>query len=161
MARHVKNNTEIYEFKDRYVRGTSDINFTKYVPEEFLNWVLWIYMALFTIPVWAFFTALKFWQLYCMGSALHFWVDALSERSALFYPHDPAGKAAVELLQPLNSPAGQWQALSRGKAYRAGQDDSPLNPCPQTTRQQLTHLKDNSYEYESLPRKRPQPNWSA
>lgn len=63
MARHVKNNTEIYEFKDRYVRGTSDINFTRYIPEEFLNWVLWIYMALFTIPVWAFFTALKFWPL--------------------------------------------------------------------------------------------------
>ena len=64
MARHVKNNTEIYEFKDRYFRGTSDINFTKYVPEEFLKLgFCGFYMALFTIPVWAFFTVLKFWPL--------------------------------------------------------------------------------------------------
>lgn len=63
MARHVKNNTDIYEFKDRYIRGTKDVNFTKYVPEEFLNWVLWLYMALITVPVWSLFIALKFWPL--------------------------------------------------------------------------------------------------
>lgn len=63
LARQVKNHTDIYEYKDRYFRGTEEINFTKYIPEKYLNWVLWAYIAIIGTPIWAILIYLKFWPL--------------------------------------------------------------------------------------------------
>jgi hypothetical protein len=55
MAREVKNNTEIYTYRDRKFRGTKDFNFSAWIPEQYLDVVLWGYMLVGSIPIWTIF----------------------------------------------------------------------------------------------------------
>ena len=73
MARQIKNHTEIYEYKDRYFRGTEDWNFSKYLPDKVLDMVLWPYILPVSIPIWAFLIWLGIFPLSIGGFGILPW----------------------------------------------------------------------------------------
>lgn len=52
MARRVKNNTEIYKYKNTKFLGTEDMNLARWIPAKYLDLVLLVYVLIFGAIPW-------------------------------------------------------------------------------------------------------------
>lgn len=52
MARQVKNNTEIYKYKNTKFLGTEDMNLARWIPAKYLDFVLLVYVLVIGAIPW-------------------------------------------------------------------------------------------------------------